>query len=97
MKETTKTTETPIDGYLAVNGSIESDPEMYDDEYYEGQPDESCPKCGRDYDDIDFDFQSCSKCGWDAEKESFDNEIVREPSDEDFMNGDADLLSGEWL
>lgn len=97
MNEQPYTTETPIDGYLAVNGSIESDPEMYDDEYYEGQPDECCPKCGRDYDDIDFDFQSCSKCGWDAEKESFDNEIVREPSDEDFMNGDADLLSGEWL
>lgn len=70
---------------------------MYDDEYYESQPYECCPKCGRNYDDIDFDFQSCSKCGWDAEKESFDNEIVREPADEDFMNGDADLLSGEWF
>jgi len=71
--------------------------EYYDDDYYENQPDESCPKCGRIYDGIDFDYQSCSKCGWDNEKNRFDNEIVREPSDDDFLNGDADLLTGEWL
>ncbi len=58
------------------------------------QPHEDCPKCGRYYDDIDFDYQSCSKCGWDAEKEIFGES--REPTDEDFMNGDADLLTGQW-
>ena len=68
-----------------------------DDENDHNQPLESCPKCGRTYDDIDFDFQCCSKCGWDADKERFDNEIVREPSPADFLNGDADSLSGEWF
>jgi|SRR6185312_12379951 len=65
-------------------------------EYDDCQPWEDCPKCGRTYDHIDFDYQSCSKCGWDAEKEKFDSEIKREPTDEDFMNGDADILSGCW-
>lgn len=27
---------------------------------------QQCPKCGRDYDDADFDFQICHFCGWDA-------------------------------
>lgn len=54
-----------------------------------------CPKCGRHYDDIDFDYQSCHKCGWDAEKETFEESI--EPTDEDFLNGDADILTGQWL
>lgn len=37
---------------------------FYDDEsaYHD------CPKCGRSYDEIDYDHQTCSKCGWDAEK-----------------------------
>jgi len=72
------------------------DDDFMDDDYYENQPYESCPKCGRSYDHIDFEYQSCSKCGWDAEKESFSNEIVIEPTDEDFINGDADILIGRW-
>lgn len=76
--------------------NIEFEQELYDDEYYENQPSESCPKCGRDYDDIDFDFQSCSKCGWNEETKKFESEITREPADEDYMNGDADLLTGQW-
>ncbi len=40
------------------------DEEDYNDEFWEGQPNENCPKCSRMFDDIDFDFQSCSKCGW---------------------------------
>jgi predicted nucleic acid-binding Zn-ribbon protein len=73
-------------------------PEDYydDDEYYENQPSNECPRCGRSYDDIDFDYQSCSKCGWDNEKGCYENEIVREPEDEDYLNGDADLLTGQW-
>lgn len=79
----------------AVTSSADLEDDFYDDEYYENQPHEDCPKCGRHYDDIDFDYQSCSKCGWDAEKETFGES--REPTDEDFMNGDADLLTGQWL
>ena len=79
----------------AVTSSADLEDDFYDDEYYENQPHEDCPKCGRHYDDIDFDYQSCSKCGWDAEKETFGES--REPTDEDFMNGDADLLTGQWF
>lgn len=32
---------------------------------YEGML-ESCPKCGREYDDIDFDYQICHHCNHDA-------------------------------
>lgn len=42
-----------------------------DDEYWEGQPLESCPKCGRWYDDIGYDLQWCHKCGWDEEKQEW--------------------------
>lgn len=68
----------------------------FDDEYYENQPLESCPKCGRMYDDIDFDFQSCSKCGWDAEKNKYKPQIRREPDENDYMSGEADILTGEF-
>lgn len=27
-----------------------------------------CPKCGREYDEIDQDYQICHHCGYDAEK-----------------------------
>lgn len=69
--------------------------EDFDEDYYEGQPHENCPKCGRDFDDIDFDYQSCSKCGWDIDKNSFSAQ-VREPSEDDYLNGDADILTGRW-
>lgn len=67
-----------------------------DDDYCAGQPCDSCPSCQRSYDDIDFDYQSCSKCGWDAEKEKFNPSIKREPTDDDYMAGDADILTGRW-
>jgi len=67
----------------------------FDDEYMEQQPHEYCPNCGRTYDDIDFDYQTCSKCGWDSEKEEFTEKA--KPSSEDFENGDADILTGQWI
>jgi len=63
-----------------------------EDEYYEDGVLESCPNCGRSYDHIDFDFQSCSKCGWDDTTKKF--EKPREPDDEDYDNGDADIITG---
>ena len=39
------------------------DEDLYDDEYC---ADTECEKCGRNYNEIDYEFQSCSKCGWDA-------------------------------
>lgn len=71
----------------------EFDNDYFDDDDYEGLC-EQCPKCGRSYDDIDFDFQCCSKCGWDEAQQKWTE--AREPSDEDFMNGDADILTGQW-
>lgn len=82
------------DGKPPVVCSADLEEEYYDDEYYENQPHENCPKCGRDYDDIDFDYQSCSKCGWDEAEQKWGE--TREPSDEDYENGDADILTGRW-
>jgi len=76
-----------------VSGSAEFE-NYYDDEYYDNQPLESCPKCSRDYDHIDMDYQCCSKCGWDAEKEEWTK--AREPQENDFLNGEADILTGRW-
>ena len=71
--------------------------EEYYDELHENSPHENCPKCGRTYDDIDFDYQSCTKCGWNAEDELYEHGLQREPTDRNYLNGDADILTGEWL
>ncbi len=72
----------------------EMEEDYFDDEYYEGEPNQDCEKCGRSYNDIDFDFQFCSKCGWDADKKKWGEKI--EPTDDDFMAGEADILTGQW-
>lgn len=53
-----------------------------------------CPKCGRYYDEIGADLQYCKACGWDAENKKFDKPI--KPTDDDFMAGEADILTGKW-
>ena len=67
-------------------------------DYYDEEPDDSdcdsCPKCGRGYDDIDYDYQSCSKCGWDEDNKKWGKAI--EPTEDDYLNGDADILTGRW-
>ena len=55
----------------AVTSSADLEDDFYDDEYYENQPHEDCPKCGRHYDDIDFDYQICSHCKYNAESKTF--------------------------
>ena len=79
---------------MSNNNIPDISPEIYDDAYYKGMPSESCPMCGRGYDDIEFDYQWCSKCGWDNGEQKWDEK--REPTDEDFENGDADILTGEF-
>jgi len=32
---------------------------------------ENCPCCGREYDEIDIDYQICHHCKFDAEKNEF--------------------------
>lgn len=73
-----------------------TDDEFYSDEDIENMLYESCPKCGRTYDEIDFDYQICSKCGWDVEEKRFDDDNCREPDENDILNGDADFLTG-WI
>lgn len=58
---------------------------------------EDCPNCGKSYDDIDFDFQACSKCGWDAADNKFRPNIIRLPSEKDYLNGDADIKTGDFV
>jgi len=69
------------------------------DDEYEDDPDccyEYCPACGRHYEWLDFDYQSCSKCGWDADKEKYNPKIKVKPTEDDYLNGDADILTGRW-
>lgn len=70
----------------------------YEDDFDEDCDDErgydNCTKCGRDYNALDKEYQSCSKCGWDEEKQKWGEK--QEPTDEDYMNGDADILTGRW-
>ena len=65
-----------------------------DEEYLENEPNTDCVKCGRHYDDIDYDYQCCSKCGWDEEKKEWIK--AREPQQSDYLNGEADILTGRW-
>ena len=60
----------------------------------ENEPFHNCPRCGRIYDEIDFDYQSCSKCGWDEENKKLDK--PRKPTQSDYENGDANILTGRW-
>jgi hypothetical protein len=52
--------------------------QMYDDDDNEYTEENcaltECPKCGRDYDDADYDFQICHFCGWDADEEKYTSE-----------------------
>ena len=57
---------------------------------------ENCPACGRSYDHIDFDYQICSKCGWDSNKGRYRNENIRRPTEDDYMTGEADILTDTW-
>jgi hypothetical protein len=70
-----------------VNGSAFDEDEIY---YTE------CPNCGRSYDEIDADYCICSKCGWDANAHKFNRGSKRNPTELDYLNGDADILTGEW-
>lgn len=60
------------------------------------EPLQCCPKCDRWYDDIDSDFQTCSKCGWDANENRYEKSARREPNEDDYMSGEADILTGFW-
>jgi ribosomal protein L37E len=66
-----------------MNPETELDDFLFEEES-EGHQD--CPSCGREYDEIDIDYQICSKCGWDAELKTRYNpsEISFEGTDEDF-------------
>ena len=46
----------------------------YEDE--EGLQD--CPKCGREYDEIDQDYEICSWCGWNVQENKYNGKITKE-------------------
>ena len=71
-------------------------PDDYEDDYFEVFGYSDCPQCQRHYDEIDYDLQLCSKCGWDADKNEYDLKYKREPTNDDFMAGDADIITGRW-
>lgn len=43
------------------------DEEDYDDDEY-GPEHEFCPNCGREYDDIDYEYQICHRCNHQADQ-----------------------------
>jgi len=52
-------------------------------DYNENYEDEECeildcPKCGREYDEIDADYLICSYCGWNVEEQKFNDSITKE-------------------
>ncbi len=69
---------------------------MIDEDCEEDNIHTDCPKCGRYLDEIDYEYQSCSKCGYDIEKGQFDRKLRREPTEGDYMAGDADIITGRW-
>lgn len=73
---------------------IDMEEDYYDEEYYEGEPNENCEKCGRTYDHFGYDYQYCKACGWDAENQKWDKPI--KPTDADYLAGEADILTGRW-
>lgn len=64
------------------------------DDFDEDEGYSDCPNCGRPYDEIDYDYQSCSKCGLDADGKP--TGYKRKPTNSDYLNGDADILTGRW-
>lgn len=36
----------------------------WDDDFVDKSGDEDCPNCGKEYDEIDYDFQICHYCGF---------------------------------
>lgn len=76
-----------------VNGCA-SNEYYYDEEYWEGEPNQECEKCGRSYDDIGYDYQYCKACGWDADNKKYDKPI--EPTNADIEMGEADF-NGSWI
>ena len=56
---------------------------------------DDCPKCGRHYDEVCYSLQYCKVCGWDAENGKF--EQPAKPKQSDFLNGEADILTGRWI
>ena len=54
----------------------------------------NCEKCDRYYDEIGYEYQYCKACGWDAENQIWSEPI--NPTDDDYLNGEADILTGRW-
>ena len=69
------------------------DEDMDYEDYKDGFRD-SCPNCHRSYEENDYYYQICSKCGWDAENDV--NVGKTEPTNNDYLNGDADVITGQW-
>lgn len=55
-----------------------------------------CPNCFRAYDEADQDYQICSKCGWDANENAMSVTSRRAHRLNDYLSGEADILTGEW-
>lgn len=78
-------------GWTKNSMDAEDDDVWYDDD----QLCRDCPRCQRHYDEIDYEYQSCSKCGWDEENKKYNK--PSKPTQQDYLSGDADILTGRWI
>ena len=67
--------------------NILSNPEEFEDEEFEDEDRnmyDSCPNCGRAYDEIDFEYQICHFCKFDANVNLFiASEILKDTDGND--------------
>jgi predicted RNA-binding Zn-ribbon protein involved in translation (DUF1610 family) len=61
----------PIEVHVHPDVTHHCDTEVDESCEYDEEELSACPKCGRDYDDADFDFQICHYCRWDAIKKIY--------------------------
>lgn len=45
------------------------DPDFFTDDDDEERMPETCPNCGKDYDEIDYEYQICHICGYNNNPE----------------------------
>lgn len=64
------------------------------EDWLDGEPNDTCEKCGRWYTELEHEFQKCYKCGWDADEKEYGDPV--EPDNTDIMSGDADF-NGRWV
>lgn len=60
-----------------MNGEFKNMIDLFEEDYLDEDEmnlHQSCPYCGKHYDEIDYEYQICHVCGFDAENDSLDKD-----------------------